>query len=147
MPHKKLRFIVFVFTVLVLLAGSFVAGRILADRRVSHAQSEGVPAAPADPNFSSFACTNVSNVAVFEDRIHVKCSTVNVVGGTYNVSYYAYPTGGFDGYTASRMLALGQIAFALDKPVWIYYEASTSYNPTGCNTGDCRLLVGLSMVE
>jgi len=147
MEQKQLRSIVFVVVLLALLTGSFFAGRSIADRRVSHAQSEGAPAAPADPNFSSFACTNVSNVAVFENRIHVKCATVNVVGGTYNVYYYAYPTGSFDGYTASRMLAVGQTAFALDKPVWIYYEASTSYNPSGCNTGDCRLLVGLSMVE
>ncbi len=146
MEQKKLRFVVFLFVVLALLAGSFVAGRSLADRRVSHAQSSDVPAAPADPNFSSFTCANVSNVAVFENRIHVKCATAKVVG-TDNVYYFAYPTGSFDGYTASRMLAVGQTAFALDKPVWIYYEASTSYNPPGCNTGDCRLLVGLSMVE
>ena len=147
MEQKQLRSVVFMFVVLALLGGSFLAGRIFADRRVSHAQSDGLPAAPADPNFSSFACTNVSNVAVFENRIHVKCATVNVVGGTYNVYYYAYPTGGFDGYTANRMLAVAQTAFALEKTVWIYYEASTSYNPSGCNTGDCRLLVGLSMLE
>lgn len=147
MAHRHLRFIISALVLLALLAGSFFVGRSFADRQVSYAQSEGIPAAPADPNFSSFACTNVSNVAVFENRIHVKCATVNVVGGTYNVYYYAHPTDSFAGYTASRMLAVGQTAFALDKPVWIYYEASTSYNPTGCNTGDCRLLVGLSMVE
>jgi hypothetical protein len=147
MEHGQLRSAMFVLVLVVLLAGSFFVGRGFADRRVSYAQSEGVPPAPADPSFSTFACTNVSNIAVFENRIHVKCATVNVVGGTYNVYYYAYPTDSFAGYTASRMLAVGQIAFALDKPVWIYYEASTSYNPTGCNTGDCRLLVGLSMVE
>ncbi len=146
MEQKRLRSVVFVFIVLALLAGSFIVGRSFADRRVSHAQSSDVPAAPADPNFSSFACTNVSNVAVFENRIHVKCASVNIVG-TNNVHYYAYPTGSFDGYTASRMLAVGQTAFAMDKPVWLYYEASTSHNPPGCNTGDCRLLVGISMVE
>ena len=146
MESKKVRTIVFLFVVLALLAGSFFAGRSLAGRRVIHAQDEGAPPAPADPNRSSFACTNVSNVAVFENRIHVKCTTVNVVG-TDNVHYYAYPTGSFDGYAASRMLAVGQTAFALDRPVWIYYEASTDYNPPGCYLHDCRLLVGLSMVE
>ena len=146
MVQKKLRSVVFVFIVLALLAGSFLVGRSFADPRASHAQSEGVPAAPADPNFSSYACLNVSNVAVFENRIHVKCATVNVVGED-NVYYYAYPTGSFDAYTANRMLAVGQTAFALDKPVWIYYEASRDYNPPSCNLGDCRLLVGLSMLE
>ena len=146
MEHRQLRSAIFVLVLVALLAGSFFVGRGFADRRVSYARSEGVPPAPADPNFSTFACTNVSNVAVFENRIHVKCATVNVVG-TNNVYYYAYPTGSFAGYTASRLLAVGQTAFVLDKGVWIYYEANTSYNPTGCNTGDCRLLVGLSMVE
>jgi hypothetical protein len=146
MGYRQLRSAIFVLVVVVLLAGSFLAGRRAADRRVIHAQGDGVPAAPADPNFSTFACTNVSNVAVFENRIHVKCASVNIVGGN-NVYYYAYSTGGLDGYTANRMLAVGQTAFAMDKPVWLYYEASTSYNPPGCNTGDCRLLVGISMVE
>jgi hypothetical protein len=146
MEHRHLRSAIFVLVPVALLASSFFVGRGFADRQASHAQSEGVPPAPADPNFSAFACTNVSNVAVFENRIHVKCATVNVVG-TSNVYYYAYPTGSFAGYTASRLLAVGQTAFALDKGVWIYYEASTSHNPPGCNTGNCRLLVGLAMVE
>ncbi len=146
MEQRKLHSVVFVLIVLALLAGSFLVGRSFADRRVSHAQDDGIPPAPADPNWSSFACSNVNNVAVYENRIHVKCASVNIVG-TNNVYYYAYPTGGFDGYTASRMLAVGQTAFALDKPAWLYYEANISYNPPGCNTGDCRLLVGISMVE
>ena len=146
MVQKKLHSLVFAFIVLALLAGIFLVGRSFAERRVSYAQSSDIPAAPADPNFSSFACANISNVAVFQNRIHVKCATVNIVG-TSNVYYYAYPTGGFDGYTASRLLAVGQSAFTLDKPAWLYYEPNTSYNPPGCNTGDCRLLVGLSVVE
>jgi hypothetical protein len=146
MVQNKLHSVVFVCIVLILLAGSFLAGRSFAVPRVSHAQGIDIPAAPADTNYSAFACLNVSNVAVFENRIHVKCSTVNVVGSD-NVYYYAYPTGSFDTYTANRMLAVGQTAFALDKPVWIYYEASRSYNPPNCNLGDCRLLVGISMME
>ena len=148
MEPKQLRSVVFLFIVLALLAGSFLVGRSFADRKVTHAQSEGAPPAPADPNWSTFACSNVSNVAVWENRIHVKCATVNPVGDPAdNVYYYAYPTGSFDGYTANRLLALGQAAFALDKPAWIYYQASRDYNPPGCNLGDCRLLVGLSVVE
>ena len=62
MVQKSLHSVVFVFIVLVLLVGIFLVGRSFAERRVSYAQGGDIPAAPADPNFSSFACTNVSNV-------------------------------------------------------------------------------------
>ena len=63
MEHRQLRSAIFVLVLVALLVGSFFVGRGFADRQVSYAQGEGIPPAPADPNFSSFACTNVSNVA------------------------------------------------------------------------------------
>jgi hypothetical protein len=45
------------------------------------------------------------------------------------------------------MLAVAQTAFALGKGVVIFNQTSSSYNPAKCNTGDCRLLTGLSMVN
>ena len=90
----------------------------------------------------SFGCTSIDNVASFDNRIHVHCATSNG-----SIEYYAYPTSGSNGYTANRMLAVGQTAFALGKGVVIFYQSSTSYNPPGCNTGDCRLLTGLSMLK
>lgn len=146
MEHSQLRSAVFFLVVLAMVTGSFLAGRTLTELRVLRAQSQDVPAAPADPSFSSFYCSDVNNVASFDNRIHLRCSTVNNVAGD-PVRYYAYPTGSSSGYTANRMLAVAQIAYALDKPVWIYYQASTSYNPPGCNTGDCRLIVGVSVVQ
>lgn len=146
MKYTPLRFAVLGLFVAALLVGSFLAGRTFAGGRVIHAQSEGVPAAPADPSFSAFYCSDVNNVAAFDNRIHLRCATTNNVGGSL-VRYYAYPTSSSGGWTANRMLAVAQIAYALNRPVWIYYEANTAYNPPGCNTGDCRLVVGVSMVE
>ena len=146
MDQRKFRVAVLVVSVLALLAGSFLAGRHASNQRLLRTQTESAFAAPESPEFSAFGCTNVNNVAVFENRIHVKCSSVNVIG-TNNVYYYAYPTNGTSGYTANRLLAIAHTAFVLNKSVWIYYQANTSYNPPSCNTGDCRLLVGLSVVE
>jgi hypothetical protein len=146
MKQKQLRSVVFVLVVVALLAGSFLAGRISAGRRVVRAQSPGAPAAPADPNTSAFYCGNVDNVASFDNRIHLRCETTNNVGGDL-VRFYAYPTSGASGYTANRMLAVGQIAYALNRRVWIFYQANSSYNPPSCVSNDCRLLVGISMLE
>ena len=38
-------------------------------------------------------------------------------------------------------------AFALGKGVFLYYNADPALNPPGCNPGDCRGLVGVSMVQ
>lgn len=142
MQRRQLRSAVFVLALFALLAGTFFAGRTFAGSRVVRAQGDVGLAAPADPTLASFGCTTIDNVAAFDNRIHVRCATANG-----SIQYYAYPTTGSDGFTANRMLAVGQTAFALGEGVVIFYQASTSYNPPGCNTGDCRLLVGLSMVK
>ena len=132
---------VFVVAVFGLLAGSFVAGRLLARPEVAKAHAEDTYASPASLE-ASFKCT-VNNVAAFDNRIHVRCST----SPGDNIWYYAYPTGSSNGYTASRMLAVAQTAYALGKPLYVYYVSSSSSNPPGCNIGDCRLLTGVSMVN
>lgn len=142
MEHRQSRATVLVVVALALLAVSYLVGRALAGSRTVHAQDPVVLAAPADPNYTSFSCTSIDNVAAFDNRIHVRCATANG-----SIKYYAYPTSGSNGYTANRMLAVGQAAFALGKGVVIFYQPSSSYNPPDCNTGDCRLLTGLSMVK
>jgi hypothetical protein len=133
--------VAFVLAVFGLLAGSFFAGRLLAGSGAATAHAEVTSVSPASPEVS-FYC-NVDNVAAFDNRIHVRCSS-SPGGG---VKYFAHPTGSTSGYTASRMLAVAQTAYALGRPVWVYYVSSSSSNPPGCNTGDCRLLTGVSMVN
>ena len=141
MKRTVIRRAVFVLVVFGLLAGSFFAGRLLAGPEVAKAHAEVNPVSPASPE-ASFYCW-VNNVAAFDNRIHLRCTISSGDG----VLYYAHPTGSSNGYTASRMLAVAQTAFALGKPVWVYYVSSSSSNPPGCNIGDCRLLTGVSMVN
>jgi hypothetical protein len=145
MQHRLFRTVVVLVAVVALATVSFLAGRAFIGSRVSHAQGEVNPSMPADIN-ASFSCSHVDNVAAFDSRIHVRCSTVNVVG-TDNVRYYAYATNGSNGYIANRMLAVSQTAFALGKGAVIFYDPDSAHNPPGCYTSDCRLILGISMVE
>ena len=93
------------------------------------------------PEASNFYCPSVNNVASFNNRIHIRCGTANG-----SILYYAYATDSANVATANQMLAIGNTAFVVGRPVWFYYNASSSLNPPGCNAGDCRGLVGISMV-
>lgn len=141
MRRSVIRRAVFVLAVVGLLAGSFIAGRLLARSEGAQAHAETNFVSPASPE-AYFAC-HINNVAAFDNRIHVRCNETPGNG----IWYFAYPTGSSSGWTANRMLAVAQTAYALGKPVWIHYVPSSSSNPTDCNTGDCRLLTGISMVN
>jgi hypothetical protein len=141
MKRSAIRRTVYILAVFGLLAGSFFAGRLLTGPQGAKAHAEVTSVSPASLE-ASFSCY-VNNVAAFDNRIHLRCST----SPDGNIWYYAYPTGSSNGYTASRMLAVAQTAYALGKPVWVYYVSSSSSNPPGCYTGDCRLLTGVSMVN
>ena len=110
------------------------------------AGSGGGPALAQDSNSSATSadsmkwtgphmCT-VNNVAVFESRIHVRCTTAP--GAYPTVFYFAASTS--NAMFANRLLTLMNTALALGKPLGIYYEPSASYNPAGCNSGDCRAI-------
>jgi hypothetical protein len=141
MQHRQFRTVVLLIVVVAMATVSFLAGRAFIGSRVSRAQGAVSPSAPAGPD-ASFTCTNVNNVAAFDNRIHLRCSQANG-----SVLYYAYPTNGSNGYTANRMLAVAQTAFALGNVTFVYYDADSSHNPPGCNASDCRLLVGISIVQ
>ena len=135
----------YVALIVVLLVISFFVGRVLAKPGVANAQdgiTESAPDFPNAPNASSFYCTSVTNVASFENRVHLRCSNANE-----GVIYYAYPNDASHIGVANQILAISNTAFALSKGVWVYYNASSTLNPPGCNIGDCRGLVGVSMVQ
>ncbi len=145
MKGSMVRGSVFVLVVCGLLAGSFFAGRLLAGPKAVQARSQPDPASPAGVDALSHYCT-INNVAAFYNRIHLRCNQYANVPPDYEINYFAHPIGGSSGYTANRMLAIAQTAGLLNKPVWIYYDPDYSSNTPGCNSGDCRLLTGISMV-
>jgi hypothetical protein len=130
--------------IVLLLMAIFYAGQAMARSQPARAQaglSESMPNLPNSPDYSTHLCY-VNNVAAFETRIHIRCSNPTAAG----IAYFAYPTDAAHAVTANQILAIGNSAFALGADVWMYYNLDSAYNPPGCNTSDCRGLVGVSMV-
>lgn len=125
-----------------LLGIAFLAGRAAARPNMASAQAQTGADPLAGPNAASFSCS-VNNVAAFDTRIHLRCTT-SPGGGIY---YFAYASDPAHFSTANQILAVANTAFALGKPVYVYYNSNSSLNPPGCNVSDCRGLVGVSMVQ
>jgi hypothetical protein len=139
MKGSVVRRAVFVLVVPTLLAGSFFAGRLLAGQKTVQARAE---AGPVSQSGIESIYTYIDGVAAYDDRIHVH-TTTSPGDGIY---FFAYPTGGSSGYTANRLLAIGQTAGVLNEDVQLFYDPNPESNPPGCDTSDCRLLTGIAML-
>ena len=132
--------------IVILLIVVFSAGQVLARPATTLAQEDLNESLPSFPNATdaTFGCVTVDNVAVFEDRIYIRCS--NPIPNT-TILYFAYPTDPAHIATANQMLAVANTAFAYGEGVVIFYNSNSVLNPSGCNISDCRGLVGVSMVK
>ena len=75
-----------------------------------------------------------SNLAVFDNRVHVKCA--ESVGG---IQYFAISTA--DSAKAARVLSVINSAIVTGRPLFIYYDpADTSGDSIGCQSNDCRII-------
>jgi hypothetical protein len=76
---------------------------------------------------------------VFTARIHVFCTAK--IPNT-NIQYFAASGDSQHALATNRFLMMLNTAYALGKPVYIYYIDyyidDPAQNPTGCNSGDCR---------
>ena len=88
-----------------------------------------------------FLCPSINQVAVFENRIHLRCSTADG-----SIRYFAYATDPEHAETANQILAIGNTAFVLGRSIYLFYNSNSALNPPGCLVSDCRGLFGVSMV-
>ena len=96
----------------------------------------GTPVGVAEADAAEFLCTP-ANVAVYETRVHVKCTSA-APGG---ILYFAYPTD--DIAKSSQVLSVLSTALAAGRQLSILYNASdTSGSAFGCQTNDCRTITG-----
>lgn len=93
------------------------------------------------PDASAFHTCTVVEIAAFEDRIHVRCTTAP--SSAPAVFFFAASTLPANSQNANRFLTLLNTALALNKTVYLWYDTSSSANPSGCSTGDCRKIVAL----
>ena len=137
MKHKYRTWIFYAVLVLGLVAGSFLIGSMRESTRAVQAKDV---LAPAAPDGSPFFC-NISDIAVYESRIHVKC-----VPGDGVIFYFAYATDSAHSSNANRFLATANSAYAVGDHLWVWYDTNSSHNPPGCLISNCRLMQGLAWV-
>ena len=137
MNRKYRTWIFYAVLVLGLVGGSFLLGSLREGPRSVRAQDVLAPGAPD----AYTTCTIIENVAVFENRVHVKCSP-----GVGLIKYFAYATDSAHSSTANRMLAVANSAYAVGDKLGVWYNSSSSNNPPGCQVNDCRLMEGLVWV-
>jgi hypothetical protein len=104
------------------------------------AQRPGDSSGPVEPAAQGWASCTIENVAVYPQRVHVKC----VPPVPTNIYYLAVPT--TNAAHSARMLSVLSTALVAGRPLDVLYDPDNTSNlPPGCLVGDCRLLVGASM--
>jgi hypothetical protein len=96
---------------------------------------------PAEANASQtwVTCTP-SSVATYFERIHIRCSE-----SFSGISFFAYGTKK-DPAGAARSMSMATSALISGRNVKILYDPEDQSGASiGCQTGDCRLLIGLEM--
>ena len=84
---------------------------------------------------ANFLCTP-TEVAVFENRIHARCSTAAKVG-TANIWFWAVPTS--DAHHANRFLSTASSALISGRKLLFAYNPQDSSGKSfGCQANDCR---------
>jgi hypothetical protein len=105
--------------------------------------SSRVQAAPDEPAANPHPCT-IANIAVYENRIHVRCVDPVALVKTatpltfYMVYYFAAPGDADNMIETNRYLTLLNTAYALNKTVLVGYDTFADLNPDGCLIDDCR---------
>lgn len=89
---------------------------------------------------STFTCTPLY-IGVFPTRVHVLC-TAPAAGTIY---YFAAPTS--DSKNANRVLSIMLTAKSLGKNLQIYYDSAGDGTSFGCQTGDCRPINAIEMMN
>lgn len=139
--HRFLRLIFFLVMGFLILAALLLVFQALPGR-AQDPQPDS--AAPQSADAGPHPCT-IANIAVFPTRIHVRCTTPALVDSS-NIYYFAASGAVADAVTTNRFLTMLNTAYALGKPVFVYYHTSIKSNPTGCLTHDCRGIDWLYLV-
>jgi hypothetical protein len=109
--------------------------------------AHNVPVAHAG---QTYAECSVVDVATFNNRVHLHCTppiqaSDLLPGASKNKSsngpeYYAVEVAS---PMASQVIQIGLAAFASHRTLGVFYDDNAGANPAGCNTNDCRRIIGV----
>jgi hypothetical protein len=139
MLRQNYNFLLYSLLVLFLLAGSFLLGLSHKENDIASAQAEVSSELPITADASRFFC-QVDSVAVYEDRIHIRCNP-----GDGDINFFAHATDSVNAQNADRMLVLANTAYALGKSVYADYIDDPAQNPSGCQVSNCRQLIAITL--
>jgi hypothetical protein len=123
-----------VFVLTALMLGSLLGGSIPSQASDTAQIDEADPAGAAPAAY--YSCTPV-RVAVFTNRVHVRCAAA-APGG---IVFFAVST--TDSASASRFLSVFSTALATGRQINVSYDANdTSGQAWGCLSADCRIATG-----
>ena len=100
------------------------------------------PAAPGSPTSTGPFTCSINLIWVTSSTVQVECT--NPLPGTV-VYFFAPPANSTSSLSTNRMLALITTAYALGRPIYVYYTADSASNPPGCLAATCRRLDGVNI--
>jgi hypothetical protein len=138
MSVKPVQKIIFALIVVLLLLASFLAGRMYNKPMNVLAQE-----ITDDENRATagFNC-NINEVAMYANRAHIRCAN-SVAVGSDTVWFFAIENTSANKTFINRVIAIGLTNMSMNRWVYVNYDTSSSNNPPGCLTGDCRKLVAI----
>jgi len=106
-----------------------------------------VPVAHAGQNYAE---CSIVDVATFNNRVHLHCAAPLQAsdlqpGGSKNKKaggpeYYAVEVAS---PMASQVIQIGLAAVNGHRTLGVFYDDNAGANPAGCNTNDCRRIIGV----
>lgn len=131
------------FVLAIVLVGALALSGAWFMRGQAQAEPPEVPqgSCALGPDVIAYHTCTISEVAVYDNRIHVRCTTAPAAYSA--VYFFAASSSPANIENTNRYLILLNTAYALNKPVTLGFDSATSANPGGCLTSDCRKLVGV----
>ena len=138
MSTKTVQKLVFALVVVLLLLASYFAGQMYS--RPMNVQAQEVPESE-DRATSSHVCS-VTEVAMYDNRAHIRCSAPKDVDGT-DVWFFAVADTPANKSFINRVIAIGLTNMSMNRQIRVWFDTLASNNPPSCLTTNCRKLTGI----
>jgi len=111
------------------------------------ALAHNVPVAHAG---QTYAECSVVDVATFNNRVHLHCTAPLQASDLQPGKSKGTKAGGPEYYAvevaspmASQVIQIGLAAVTANRTLGVFYDDNAGANPAGCNTNDCRRIIGV----
>jgi len=92
-------------------------------------------------------CTPTEVAIFFDSRFHIKCSRALQVGRYGDVDIYYFSISTDDPDDLNYALNIATSAIVAGKRLTLWVKTSSSGNPSGCQSSNCRRLTGITLLD